>query len=103
MASLNEHEALIGCNQLGKEESGSSLPLSGTLGLPSLAELTHPCSRALQVAWTSGSLFAEPNKTPLAPGQSRKFHVAVTSNDSRYVQWQMRVMYYWYKKRKVCV
>lgn len=53
------------------------------------------------MAWTSGSLFAEPNRTPLAPGQSRKFHVAVTSNDSRYVQWQMRVMYYWYQKRKV--
>jgi hypothetical protein len=35
VASPNEYEALIGCNQLGKEESGSSLPLSGTMELPS--------------------------------------------------------------------
>jgi hypothetical protein len=48
-ASPDEHEALIGCDQLGQEESGSSLPLSGTPELPSdrptgahSAELTQP-------------------------------------------------------------
>lgn len=43
----------------------------------------------------------DPTKQPVPPGKNRRFHVAVTSNDSKYVQWQMRVMYYWYKKRKV--
>jgi hypothetical protein len=48
------YEVLIGCDQLRKE-SGSSLPLSGTLKLPSnrpagarSAELTHPLPRAPQ-------------------------------------------------------
>jgi hypothetical protein len=35
VASANEYESLTGCDQVGKEESGSSLPLSGTLALPS--------------------------------------------------------------------
>jgi len=50
--------------------------------------------------WTSGALYKDPTKQPVPPGKNRRFHVAVTSNDSKYVQWQMRVMYYWYKKRK---
>eukprot|EP00976_Prorocentrum_cordatum_P041465 841581-Prorocentrum_minimum.AAC.2 len=88
-------------------------------------------SRGPEVGWTSGALYKvrhgallctdelstdgtsvlyihspcasqeDPTKQKLEPGKSRKFHVVVTSNDSRYVQWQCRVMYYWYKKRKV--
>ena len=49
VASPNDHEALMRCNQLGKEESGSSLPLSGTLEIPFVrpagahsAELAQP-------------------------------------------------------------
>jgi hypothetical protein len=49
VASPNEHEAFIRCDKFGKGESGSSLPLSGTLELPSdrpagahSAELTQP-------------------------------------------------------------
>eukprot|EP00270_Netrium_digitus_P010068 TRINITY_DN3092_c0_g1_i1.p1 TRINITY_DN3092_c0_g1~~TRINITY_DN3092_c0_g1_i1.p1 ORF type:complete len:413 (+),score=86.17 TRINITY_DN3092_c0_g1_i1:123-1361(+) len=29
---------------------------------------------------------------------SRKFHTAVTANDSPYTKWQTRIMYFWYKK-----
>ncbi|CAH9085182.1 unnamed protein product [Cuscuta epithymum] len=29
-----------------------------------------------------------------------KFHIAVTSESTTYCKWQMRVMYYWYKKQK---
>jgi hypothetical protein len=49
VASPNDHETLMRCNQLGKEESGSSLPLSGTLEIPFVrpagahsAELAQP-------------------------------------------------------------
>eukprot|EP00270_Netrium_digitus_P013068 TRINITY_DN4309_c0_g1_i1.p1 TRINITY_DN4309_c0_g1~~TRINITY_DN4309_c0_g1_i1.p1 ORF type:complete len:411 (+),score=69.87 TRINITY_DN4309_c0_g1_i1:140-1234(+) len=32
--------------------------------------------------------------------KKRMFHTAVTANDSPYSRWQVRIMYYWYKKFK---
>lgn len=34
------------------------------------------------------------------PGKHKTYHVVLTANAAKYVQWQCRVMYYWYKKRK---
>ena len=33
-------------------------------------------------------------------GLHKKFHVVVTTNANIYQAWQVRVMYYWYKKQK---
>ena len=55
-------------------------------------------TRGKEVAWTSGALFAKPLYNG-EPGLHKKFHVVVTANAAKYVSWQVRVMYYWYKKR----
>mmetsp|Transcript_23437 Transcript_23437/g.76276 ORF Transcript_23437/g.76276 Transcript_23437/m.76276 type:complete len:519 (+) Transcript_23437:33-1589(+) len=55
--------------------------------------------RGKDVPWTSGSFHSHKQMYNGEPGKHRKYHIAVTSNASKYVQWQMRVMYYWYKKR----
>eukprot|EP00854_Cymbomonas_tetramitiformis_P007849 gene7849-9321_t len=59
-----------------------------------------PVSRGPLITWTSGALYQDRIETKNPNGGSRKFHVAVTANDAKYVQWQMRVMYYHYKKIK---
>ena len=30
----------------------------------------------------------------------KKYHTVLTANAAKYVQWQSRVMYYWFKKRR---
>eukprot|EP00898_Chlorokybus_atmophyticus_P005590 jgi/Chlat1/6031/Chrsp4S00489 len=51
-----------------------------------------------EVTFTAGALYEDPPEGPQGP--ERNFHVAVTATDSVYQQWQMRIMYYWYKKMK---
>ena len=91
--SPNEYEALIGCNQLGKEESGSSLPLSGTLELPS----DRPtCAHSAQLAATScetREIAAEKRErraTPLPP------------STAGCVGWVMGKDAYIYKQHRPC-
>ena len=55
-------------------------------------------NRGKELAWTSGALYAKPLYDG-EPGLHKKYHVVVTANAAMYVRWQMRVMYYWYKKR----
>jgi len=51
------------------------------------------------IAWTSGGIYEQDDpKGDRDP--SRKFHVVVTTNNAIYQAWQLRVMYYHYKKQK---
>lgn len=53
--------------------------------------------------WTSGSL-APQLPTKGDPGSHRKFHTLVTTNANVYQAWQVRVMYFhWKKQKKICV
>ena len=56
-------------------------------------------SRGAEVPWTSGALYSKPLYNG-EPGLHKTYHVVVTANAAPYVRWQMRVMYYWYKKRR---
>ena len=49
--------------------------------------------------WISGSM-EPPVDTAGEPGLHKKFHIVVTTNANIYQAWQVRVMYYWYKKQK---
>lgn len=49
--------------------------------------------------WTSGAL-AVPTDTSGEKGAHKRFHVLVTTNAAPYQAWQVRVMYYWYKKMR---
>lgn len=55
-------------------------------------------SRGREVNWMSGALYNKPAYNG-EPGLHKKYHVIVTANAAKYVGWQTRVMYYWYKKR----
>jgi hypothetical protein len=55
-------------------------------------------TRGKEVMWTSGAMFTKPLYNG-EPGLHKKYHVIVTANAAKYVAWQVRVMYYWYKKR----
>ena len=55
-------------------------------------------SRGKEVMWLSGALYNKPAYNG-EPGLHKKYHVVVTANAAKYVGWQTRVMYYWYKKR----
>lgn len=51
----------------------------------------------------SGGLMADESfdgKVIGSANTNSKFHVALTSTDAAYSQWQCRIMYYWYKKVK---
>lgn len=49
--------------------------------------------------WTSGSMVPAKD-TSGEKGLHKRFHVVVTTNANVYQAWQVRVMYYWYKKQK---
>lgn len=51
-----------------------------------------------EIKWISGSIHSRAKGQRDGEGGTKKaFHVAVTSNARKYVQWQMRIMYHWYK------
>ena len=53
--------------------------------------------------WTSGSL-APQLPTKGDPGSHRKFHTLVTTNANVYQAWQVRLMYFhWKKQKKICL
>ena len=55
-------------------------------------------TRGTEVKWVSGGLYPKTLYNGEA-GAHKKYHVVLTANAAKYVQWQCRVMYYWYKKR----
>lgn len=49
---------------------------------------------------TSGVVVRPKEFIKKIPKKKRYFHTAMTCNDSPYVKWQSRIMYYYYKKYK---
>ena len=51
--------------------------------------------------WLTDELeFHDPGKVTGSANPNSRFHVAVTATDAAYIQWQCRIMYYWYNKVK---
>ena len=63
---------------------------------PSIAETG--ANRDVSVQWTSGAIYVGGESVKDTP--DRAYHVLMTANTHRYVQWQSRVCYYWYMKQK---
>ena len=68
-------------------EVGSGSGGSGASAMPAAAEM-------------STAVASHSPKTAAAAPTRRKYHVVISVSDSKYVRWQVRINYYWYKKVK---
>ena len=101
---VGRHKALPGkkpCNTwvYCGEKGGCAQSPKGACWLKWQAKPNAPATtRGPEVKWTSGGLYSKALYNG-EPGPHKRYHVVLTANGAKYVQWQCRIMYYWYKRR----
>eukprot|EP00899_Mesostigma_viride_P003337 jgi/Mesvir1/13003/Mv06007-RA.1 len=87
---------------MAKQYRMAGNPVGPSPALKRMQQVSLPVQHAALLPETQpvAALGAGPDPKPAGPDPDTLFHVAMSATSQQYIQWQSRIMYYWYLKAK---